>query len=106
MELLEGHPYLTRKALYTIIAEQKPWSELVRVAATDDGPFGDHLRRYRWMLRDQPDLRDALRQVVRQQRCADDKAFYRLLRAGLVKGSGNVCKCRCDLYRVYFKDRL
>jgi hypothetical protein len=106
MELLEGHPYLTRKALYAMIAEKKTWDELVHVAPTDDGPFGDHLRRYRWMLRDQPDLQEALRQVVRHQRCTDDKAFYRLLRAGLVKGSGTVCRCRCDLYRVYFKDRL
>jgi hypothetical protein len=106
MELLGGHPYLTRKALYVMVVGRLSWSELVRTAPMDQGPFGDHLRRYRWLLRDQPDQQEALRQVVRQGRCVDDMAFYRLLRAGLVKGSGQVCECRCDLYRVYFKDKL
>jgi hypothetical protein len=106
MELLHGHPYLTRKALYTMVTERLAWADLVDVAATDHGPFGDHLRHYRWMLRDEPDLRAALQQVIRHDRCADEKAFFRLLRAGLVKGSGDVCKCRCDLYRRYFKDKL
>ena len=33
-------------------------------------------------------------------------AFFRLLRAGLVKGSGDVCAFRCELYRMYFEDKL
>jgi len=106
MELLNGHPYLTRKALYTLFTERLTWADLVRVAPTDQGPFGDHLRRHHWLLRDKPDLREALRQVVHHNRCTDEMAFFRLLRAGLVKGSGNVCKCRCDLYRIYFEDKL
>ena len=106
MGLLAGHPYLTRKALYTLATGELAWPDLVRVAPTDQGPFGDHLRRYCWILRNQPDLREALRQVIRQNRCEDDMAFYRLLRAGFVKGSGDVCRCRCDLYRIYFKDKL
>ena len=44
--------------------------------------------------------------IVRHERCADDSAFFRLLRAGLAKGSGDVCRCRCDLYRAYFRDKL
>jgi len=106
MDLLGGHPYLTRKALYTLVIERLAWADLVRVAATDQGPFGDHLRHHHWLLRDKPNLREELRQVIRYGRCTDEKAFFRLLRAGLVKGSGNVCKCRCDLYRVYFEDKL
>ena len=54
IKLIKGHPYLTRKALYTMVVEEMPWSQLARVAPTDEGPFGDQLRRYRWMLRDQP----------------------------------------------------
>jgi hypothetical protein len=106
IELLAGHPYLTRKALYTVVAEGMSWSDLARVAPTDEGPFSDHLRRYRWMLRDQPELREALRQVVRQRHCEDEMSFYRLLRAGLVKGSGSVCRSRCPLYQAYFRDKL
>jgi len=106
MDLLGGHPYLTRKALYTLVAERLAWADLARVAPTDHGPFGDHLRHHHWLLRDEPELREALRQVVHHERCADDMAFFRLLRAGLVKGSGDVCRCRCDLYRMYFEDKL
>ena len=105
-ELLNGHPYLTRKALYTLVTERRTWDDLVRAAPTDQGPFSDHLRRYHWVLRDEPDLREALRQVVRQNRCPDDIALFRLLQAGLVKGSGEVCQCRCELYTRYFKDKL
>jgi len=106
IELLGGHPYLTRKALYTLVTERLTWADLMRVAPTDRGPFGDHLRRNHWLLRDEPDLKKALRQVIRHNRCTDEMALFRLLRVGLVKGSGDVSKCRCDLYRMYFKDKL
>jgi hypothetical protein len=106
LKLLKGHPYLTRKALYTLVTERWSWDDLVRAVHEEHGPFGDHLRRYHWLLRDEPDLREALKQVVRQGHCSDELALFRLLRAGLVKGSGDVCKCRCDLYRMYFEDKL
>jgi hypothetical protein len=106
MKFLSGHPYLTRKALYTLVTERWTWTGLVHIAATDQGPFADHLRRHHWLLRKEPDLREALKQVIRHDRCTDEMAFFRLLRAGLVKGSGSVCTCRCDLYRTYFEDKL
>jgi hypothetical protein len=106
MTLLKGHPYLTRKALYILVTERLTWAELIRGAATDDGLFGDHLRRHHWMLRDKPELRAALKQIIRAKRCSDEMSFFRLLRAGLVKGSGDVCACRCDLYRQYFEGKL
>jgi hypothetical protein len=58
------------------------------------------------MLRNEPDLRNSLKQVIQRGKCGDEMAFFRLLRAGLVKGSGEVSACRCDLYRIYFKDKL
>jgi hypothetical protein len=79
---------------------------LMRVAVLDQGPFGDHLRRQQWLLRDEPELRLALKQVVEQQQCDDEMALFRLLQAGLIKGSGDFYTCRCDLYRLYFKDKL
>ena len=106
MELLAGHPYLTRKALYLLVTEDLSWGELLRVAAVDQGPFGDHLRRQQWLLRNEPDLRLALKQVVERQRCDDEMALFRLLQAGLIKGSGDFYTCRRDLYRRYFKDKL
>jgi hypothetical protein len=106
MDFFGGHPYLTRKALYTLATKHCTWQQLVEAAPTDQGPFSDHLRRYHWLLRDEPNLWAALRQVIREQSCADDMVFFRLLRAGLVKGSGTVCRYRCGLYRVYFEDKF
>ncbi len=106
MALLSGHPYLTRRAFYALVTERWTWADLTRVAATDEGPFGDHLRCQYWLLRDKPDLRKALKEIIRRECCADEMAFFRLLRAGLVKGSGDVCVCRCDLYKMYFESKL
>ena len=106
MELLGGHPYLTRKALYTLVTRGWTWTDLFQVAATDQGPFGDHLRRYHWLLNERPDFRTTLGEVINKGRCSDDLIFFRLLRAGLVKGSGDVCRCRCNLYKLYFQEKL
>ena len=106
MALLGGQPYLTRKALYTLVTEKMAWADLVASAATDQGPFADHLRHQYWLLRDKPELREALKGIIRQSQCRDDLLFHRLLQAGLVKGSGDVCECRCGLYAAYFKDKL
>jgi uncharacterized protein with PIN domain len=105
--LLGGHPYLTHKALYLMVAEGKSWNELARAAPTEGGPFGDHLRRYLWMLRDEEKLREALKRLLRTGRGLDQTSYYRLLRAGLLKGaSADSCTFRCQLYKLYLKDRL
>ena len=70
------------------------------------GPFGDHLRRQQWLLNQEASLQEAFKQVIEHMNCEDDLDRFRLLQAGLIKGSGEVYTCRCDLYRRYFKDRL
>ena len=106
MDLLNGHPYLTRLALYKLVADGLSWSELSHLAPTDDGPFGDHLRHQYWILHDKPDLKTALAQIISEQCCPDEQSLFRLLQAGLIKGSGDAYRCRCDLYRQYFADKL
>lgn len=104
--LTGGQPYLTRMALYTLVVEGHTWGELVRRAADDRGPFGDHLRHHLQLLHDQPALRDALRQAFRHGDCPDAAARFRLVQAGLLRESGGACAPRCDLYQRYFQDRL
>ena len=106
MNLLGGQPYLTRQALYTIVTENLSWSEFTGLAASDMGPFTDHLRRQLWLLKDETALQDVLRQIGKQGRANNDDAIYRLLRAGLIKGSGQRYVYRCGLYRQYFEDKL
>jgi hypothetical protein len=106
MRLLHGHPYLTRKAFYTLVTERLSWAQLTRVAAAGRGPFADHLRQLHWQLSHDQQLKEALKEVIQYNRCQDDNSLFRLLRAGLIKGSGNFYECRCDLYRLYFEDKL
>ena len=106
MQLLNGNPYLTRKALYALVFNQLSWDQFIATAPTDKGPFSDHLRRLLWLLRDEPELQAALKQVVRHQRCPDQETRYRLQRAGLIQTAGDVCTCRCDLYQRYFERKL
>jgi hypothetical protein len=107
VEFLDGHPYLTRKALYTLLTEGISWEKLAQIAATEASPFGDHLRRYLWLLRDQPELRKALKLILAKGNCQDETTFYRLYRAGLIKGTGcQACRMRCKLYEIYLADKL
>lgn len=107
MTYLGGHPYLTHKALYTLVTEDMTWSQLKAALAEGGYSFGDHLRRYLWHLRDQPYLRDALKRILRHGDCQDETVFYRLLQAGLIKGSSRqACTLRCGLYADYLKDKL
>jgi len=106
MILLQGHPFLTRQALYKMAAEGLSWATLNQQAIHDHGPFGDHLRHQYWLIRDKPALQVALAEVIRNGNSADEIALFRLQQAGLVKGSGEAYQCRCDLYRLYFEGKL
>ncbi len=106
MQLLHGQPYLTRSALYMLVSQNPTWTQFLRLAPSTDGPFSDHLRHQQWLLQDEPELRDAFKQIIRTQRCDNEMARYRLLRAGLITGSGDAYKARCDLYRIFFKDKI
>jgi serine/threonine protein kinase len=105
-DLLGGHPYLTRQAMYTLIDRKMTWAEFADMAPTDDGPFGSHLRSYLWQLSTRPDLVAGMLQVLRQGRCDDEQVLYRLSAAGLVKELGERCIPRCGLYAEYFGAKL
>lgn len=107
IDYLQGHPYLTHKAIYTLVTDQLSWPQLRALATADHSPFGDHLRRYVWLLHDQPHLCTALKQVIRLGECPDEASFYRLLQAGLIRGTTRTaCVCRCRLYTEYLYNRL
>jgi hypothetical protein len=105
--LVGGYPYLVRQALYALYSRPMSVADLVVVAARDDGPFGDHLRRHLWSLRENPQLRKALKQVVSSHGCDDEDAFQRLRGAGLIVGeTRETAKTRCALYTLYMRDHL
>lgn len=107
IHLVGGHPYLVRQAFYSLSADGASIGRLEQVASDDEGPFGDHLRRLLWVLRDQQQLRKTLQQVLNGNGCDDEDAFQRLLAAGFVVGeSRKTAHTRCELYVRYMRDHL
>jgi hypothetical protein len=102
LELLGGHPYLTRRAFYLLATKQLTLPELVSNAAAERGPFGDHLRYFTSRLTGRPDLIEGLREVLRTQICSDALVARRLESAGLISAHGKLLEARCRLYADYF----
>ena len=104
---LGGHPYLVRKALYLVADGQIQAEELLAKASEERGPFGDHLRYYLLRLHDNEELIEGLRRVLSDRECADEKLFWRLRGAGLVRRLENgEVDLRCKLYRAFFEQHL
>lgn len=104
--LLNGHPYLVRRALYLIASARITPAELFTQATDDRGPFGDHLRNHLFRLHNKPQLIEGLRQVLTSSTCRDDLVFFRLRGAGLVRRDGRKVIPRCSLYADYFREQL
>ena len=106
MVLLGGHPYLVRRSLYLVASGQLTVEALFAEATADRGPFGDHLRYHLFRMNDKRDLIEGLLQVIRDQSCPDERVFFRLRGAGLVRRDRQTVLPRCQLYADYFQEHL
>ncbi len=106
MALLNGHPYLVRKALYLVASGQITSTELFTEASSTRGPFGDHLRRLLSLLHDRQELKQVLLQVIRNNTCENQQIFWQLRGVGLVRSDGQAIIPRCQLYADYFQEHL
>lgn len=103
MALLGGHPYLVRRALYLVASGRISGASLFSEALSEQGPFGDHLRNQLFRLHEKVELVDGLRQVLVKNSCPDERIFFRLRGAGVVKREGRIVVPRCQLYAGYFR---
>ena len=106
--MVDGHPYLLRKALYEIARGSLNLKQFLQIAPTEEGIYGDHLRRHLFNLTDDPNLEAAMKQVIASSdpvRLEPNLAF-KLRSLGLVELRGNDVIPLCNLYRLYLKDRL
>jgi hypothetical protein len=110
MDMVGGHPYLVRMALYQIAKQQMTLPRLLELAPTREGPYYDHLRRYKSFLeeKDNLNLRVALKQVVNGSGPVrlETNEESKLCSKGLVKFQGDGVIPLCNLYREYFKKVL
>jgi hypothetical protein len=108
MSMVGGHPYLVRLALYHIAQQDLTLSQLLQQAPTDAGIYSDHLRQQLANLQQHPELMASFKQAVKTTHPVRLEAMqaYKLHGMGLVNRQGNDVTPRCDLYRLYFCDRL
>ena len=105
--LVGGNPYLAQRGLHEMAQRRLALNELEALAARDDGPFGDHLRRMLAALAQDQTMRQAMIDVIDGGACPNVESFYRLRSAGLIAGdSENDARPRCRLYATYLKGRL
>ena len=101
--LVNGHPYLLQLAFYSLHQGELSLADLLQTAPTQAGIYSHHLRRLWQTLKDQPDLRQALAQVIEAPSILDPTLAYQLESMALVQLEGNVAEMSCELYGVYFR---
>src|SRR5581483_1370444 len=106
MALLNGHPYLVRRALYLVASGRMTAADLFARATDDVGPFGDHLRYHLFRLHNKEELVRGMQQVIKNHSCQNEEVFFRLRGAGLVRREGHEELPRCQLYADYFREYL
>ena len=104
MEMVGGHPYLLRLALYEVSSGQLTLNQLLQEAPTEAGIYSNHLRGNLEALQQVPKLSQALKKVVTSPEPVelDSMQIYKLHSMGLVKQKYNQVMPRCHLYREYF----
>ena len=111
MMLVGGHPYLIRVALYQITRDRMTLEKLMQVAATEESPYCDHLRRHLLNLQEDENLQVAVKRILTSNLAVDVTTVgttetFKLRSMGLVKFQGNAVMFLCNLYRQYFHQRL
>jgi hypothetical protein len=107
LELVGGHPYLVRKALYEL-GNGLPLATFLTEAPTRAGVYCDHLRGLLKAVENHPELAEAMRQVVSSSepvKLRSEQAF-KLESLGLLVPEGNLERPRCRLYAQYMADLL
>ncbi|OUL21914.1 hypothetical protein BV378_25780 [Nostoc sp. RF31YmG] len=105
-DMVGGHPFLVRLALYKIARQERTLAQLLQTAPTAAGIYSNHLHHLESILIQQPELGAAIKEVVTATTPVRLNTVVRSkLRAlGLVKLQGDEVTPSCELYRKYFQN--
>lgn len=108
INVVGGHPYLVRKALFEIARGSLTLEQFLTIAPTEEGLYSDHLRNHLNNLNRDPVLIVAMKRVVASDAPVrvESNVGFRLHSMGLVQRRKNDIEPLCNLYRIYFRDRL
>lgn len=106
--MIDGHPYLLRTALYQIATGNLTLEQFLKVAPTDEGLFRGFLHPNLSLLEEDKLLKAAFQKVIKSEIPVklDSVQTFKLRSLGLIKFKGNEVQCLCNLYRLYFRERL
>ncbi|MEH1951992.1 MAG: AAA-like domain-containing protein [Nostoc sp.] len=106
--MIDGHPYLLRTALYQIVTGNLTLEQFLKVAPTDEGLFRGFLHPYLSLLEEDKLLKTAMKKVIESDIPVklDSAQSFRLRSLGLIEFKENKVQCLCNLYRLYFRERL
>ena len=104
MDLVGGHPYLVRLAMYQIKTNYLTLGKFLALASQEVEIYSDPLRRLLNILKQSPTLTAAYAQVVASNEpiALDSLQIYQLHSIGLVRHQQNLVSPRCKLYQEYF----
>lgn len=106
-ELLGGQPYLSRRALHEMVINNLDYARMAATADSNEGIFGDHLRRFYVLLQKDPGMLEAMRQFLKGKNVLSEAVFRRLRSGGLLRGeSRDGATLRCGIYESYLKRHI
>ena len=108
-EMVAGHPYLVRLALYHLSQQNLTIQQLIKDAPTNAGIYQQHLLRHLEILENQQELGQVFQQILASELVTLEKKtiqLYQLESMGLIKLEGNSARVSRRLYQLYFSDRL
>lgn len=107
MTLVGGHPFLVRLAFYHIANNNITLTQILQNPTSSSSIYADHLRRQSLILTQQPELADAMKDVVNNNSAnLSTVNKFKLHSIGLVRLQGDTVIPRCHLYRQYLKINL
>lgn len=106
MSFVGGHPFLSRKVLFTMIDEKQSFDKIISDALENKSIFSDHMRRYLWILKENEKLMELLKAILNGESCDDDSSCYILEATGLIRDTLNKPEFSCELYREFFSKNL
>jgi hypothetical protein len=104
MDLVGGHPYLVRLAMYQIKTQNLSLEQFLSAAISETGIYSNTLRRLSNILNHSPSLSSAFVAILESDVpiTLDSLQIYQLHSLGLVKLQGNLVFPGCKLYHNYF----
>lgn len=107
MMLVGGHPFLVRLSLYNIANGNVTLTQILDNPISSSSIYADHLHRQSLILTQQPELANAMQDVVINNSAKlPTVTKFKLHSLGLVKFQGDNVLPRCNLYSQYFQKYL